>query len=182
MAHLGNDAAIQSADRLLRQYGFDLAGQSVESILDHWLRQFPSRWIRLALIEALYQGRYKAFSVEQILEQWQRREQPTYHFNSDFEALICTNMPRDLSQVAHNRHCPESHADQSYEVETPPSFPVNFNASTSLNPGVNVREEIESSIRQFHPDPTATEFARKLTDIVRRWRSEDDMETRLPQY
>ncbi|WP_448527927.1 hypothetical protein [Parathermosynechococcus lividus] len=89
MAHLGDNAAIQVADRLLRQYGFDLDGASVEAILDRWLRHFSPRWIRLALIEALYLGRYKAISVEQILELWQRREQPIYHFNSEFEAIIC---------------------------------------------------------------------------------------------
>ncbi|XFA72963.1 hypothetical protein RYO59_001198 [Thermosynechococcaceae cyanobacterium Okahandja] len=93
MAHIGNNAAIQVADRLLRQYGFDLDGASVEAILDRWLRHFPPRWIRLALIEALYLGRYKAISVEQILELWQRREQPIYHFNSEFEAIICHPLP-----------------------------------------------------------------------------------------
>lgn len=89
MAHIGDSAAIQVADRLLRQYGFDLDGASVEATLDRWLRHFSPRWIRLALIEALYLGRYKAISVEQILELWQRREQPIYHFNSEFEAIIC---------------------------------------------------------------------------------------------
>ncbi|MDG2990956.1 hypothetical protein L3556_08455 [Candidatus Synechococcus calcipolaris G9] len=175
MAHLGNDAAIQSSDRLLRQYGFDLAGQTVESILDSWLRQFPSRWIRLALIEALYQGRYKAFSVEHILDQWLRREQPTYHFNSEFEALICNNMPRNLCQVEPESHHPPRHRPKEKESEqiTPPS--------SDLTHVTDLGEGITSSIRQFHPDPPASEFTSKLTEIVRRWRSQGDMETRLPQ-
>ncbi|MFN4194319.1 MAG: hypothetical protein ACK4HM_00600 [Thermosynechococcus sp.] len=103
MAHIGNDAAIQAADRLLRQYGFDLDGSSVEVILDRWLRHFPPRWIRLALIEALYLGRYKAISVEQILELWQRREQPIYHFNSEFEAIICQSLPLSVPEPAPSR-------------------------------------------------------------------------------
>lgn len=178
MAHLGNDAAIQSADRLLRLYGFDLAGQTVESILDGWLRQFPSRWIRLALIEALYQGRYKAFSVEHILDQWLRREQPTYHFNSEFEALICSNMPRNLRQVAlEERHHPAPYRPKPPERNTPSSDATHVTETHFTDP----REDVTSSIRQFHPDPPASEFANKLTDIVRRWRSQGDMETRLPQ-
>lgn len=103
MAHIGNNAAIQAADRLLRQYGFDLDGSSVEVILDRWLRHFPPRWIRLALIEALYLGRYKAVSVEQILELWQRREQPIYHFNSEFEAIICQSLPISVPEPAPSR-------------------------------------------------------------------------------
>ncbi|WP_164920637.1 hypothetical protein [Thermosynechococcus vestitus] len=103
MAHIGNNAAIQAADRLLRQYGFDLDGSSVEVILDRWLRHFPPRWIRLALIEALYLGRYKAISVEQILELWQRREQPIYHFNSEFEAIICQSLPLSVPEAPPSR-------------------------------------------------------------------------------
>ncbi|WKT84250.1 MULTISPECIES: hypothetical protein [unclassified Thermosynechococcus] len=119
MAHIGNNAAIQAADRLLRQYGFDLDGSSVEVILDRWLRHFPPRWIRLALIEALYLGRYKAISVEQILELWQRREQPIYHFNSEFEAIICQSLPISvpeptpsrLSETPSNTKISEFHPD-----------------------------------------------------------------------
>ncbi|WP_298612065.1 hypothetical protein [uncultured Thermosynechococcus sp.] len=103
MAHIGNNAAIQAADRLLRQYGFDLDGSSVEAILDRWLRHFPPRWIRLALIEALYLGRYKAISVEQILQLWQRREQPIYHFNSEFEAIICQSLPISVPEAGSSR-------------------------------------------------------------------------------
>ncbi|NJO19488.1 MAG: hypothetical protein HC838_04685, partial [Spirulinaceae cyanobacterium RM2_2_10] len=50
-------------------------------------------WIRAAAIEALYLGRYKAVSVAQILEIWERRGQPTPHFNGDFERLICRKLP-----------------------------------------------------------------------------------------
>jgi hypothetical protein len=47
----------------------------------------------MAVLEALYQGRYKVISVEEILKLWHRRGQPTFHFTHDFERLVCKNLP-----------------------------------------------------------------------------------------
>ncbi len=94
---LSNDAAADYAADLLRHYSFDLGEYTVEQLLSYWLGQYDSNWIRLAVIEALYQGRYKAISVEQILALWQRRGQPSYHFNHEFERLVCDRLPRNLS-------------------------------------------------------------------------------------
>lgn len=79
---------------LLQHYSFELAGYAVVQQIEIWLEYYPSEWLPLALIEALYQGRYKAISVEQILNLWQRREHPVYHFNHEFERLICGNLPQ----------------------------------------------------------------------------------------
>jgi hypothetical protein len=68
-------------------------------VLGRWLRAYPEQWVRWALIESLYQGRYKTYSVEQILAMWYRRGQPTYHFNSEFEAMICNNVPRRMEKA-----------------------------------------------------------------------------------
>jgi len=92
-------AVTKAAERLLRQYGFDLAGETCEDLLDQWLRVYPPRWIRLAIIEALYQGRYKAICVGQLLAFWLRRGDVQTHFNSEFETMICRNLPRDLTAI-----------------------------------------------------------------------------------
>ena len=52
--------------------------------------------MHLAIIEALYQGRYKAVSAQQILTLWLKRNHPSYHFNMEFERLICNKLPEDL--------------------------------------------------------------------------------------
>ncbi len=100
MTDSANDSTVQSAVALLTYYGFEPGEASGEQLMDRWLRTYPTRWVRLALIEALYQGRYKAVSVEQILAFWQRRGQPLYHFNHEFERLVCNNFPRDLRAQA----------------------------------------------------------------------------------
>lgn len=89
------DAVIQASD-LLRHYGFDLSGKTSEQIVNQWLQDYEASWIFLAIFEALYQGRYKAISVHQILIFWKRRGEPIYHFNSDFEYLICHQPPQNL--------------------------------------------------------------------------------------
>jgi hypothetical protein len=63
-------------------------------LLDRWQRIYPTQWICWALIESIYQGRYKTYCVEQILALWLRRGEPLYHFNSEFEAMICHKVPQ----------------------------------------------------------------------------------------
>ena len=91
-------SAIVHATDLLTHYSFDLGDRTVSQHTQHWLKDFSANWIRSAVIEALYQGRYKAVSVDQILLLWKRRTQPCYHFNYEFERLVCNKFPRDLSQ------------------------------------------------------------------------------------
>ncbi|PSB35649.1 hypothetical protein [Stenomitos frigidus] len=90
-----SDAAAYAVS-LLHHYGFDLGDYTIAQLLVAWQEQYPAAWIRLATIEALYQGRYKAISVDQILALWQRRSQPLYHFNHEFERLVCDNFPESL--------------------------------------------------------------------------------------
>jgi hypothetical protein len=78
---------------------------SKERILSRWMQIYPELWIKLALVESLYQGRYKMVSVEQLLILWSRRGQPTYHFNYEFESLVCHNVPHQMEQaVTFPRH------------------------------------------------------------------------------
>jgi hypothetical protein len=68
-------------------------------LLNRWLRIYPQQWVCWALIESLYQGRYKTYCVEQILALWLRRGEPLYHFNHEFEAMIC-NVPQQMNSLA----------------------------------------------------------------------------------
>lgn len=100
MTDSARDAA--SVIDLLTRYSFDLSGYTVDRLAEYWLQRYPSDWIRLAVIEALYQGRYKAVSVEQILNLWRRRGKPLHHFNRDFERIIAPQLAKGrtvLSEV-----------------------------------------------------------------------------------
>lgn len=92
-------SAIAQAVALLDHYAFDTGRLACADIVLQWLDRYEPDWIRAAAIEALYLGRYKAVSVEQILEIWQRRGQPATHFNGDFERLICRKLPNYSSDA-----------------------------------------------------------------------------------
>jgi len=106
-ASLWHETAIQVVD-LLTHYSFDLGGNQARQLIDRWQSTYSPSWVRWAVIEALYQGRYKAISVEQILQLWQRRQQPRYHFNYEFERLVCNKFPRTLSEYSRQKPAPET--------------------------------------------------------------------------
>lgn len=74
--------------KLLKEYSFDVEAHMTEAVIEAWLQEFDLIWISHAITEALYQGRYKLVSVEQILRLWQRRGHPIRHFNREFETII----------------------------------------------------------------------------------------------
>ncbi len=95
-------ATIAEVVALLTHYSFDLGSHAADRLVIQWLTTYPTIWVRNAAIEALYQGRYKAVSVEQILMLWQRRGKSFPHYNHDFERLVCHKLPRNLSGYAHS--------------------------------------------------------------------------------
>jgi hypothetical protein len=73
---------------LLQYYRFDCGEQTIDGVLKNWA-EFDPHWIKLAIVEAIYRGRYKVSSVSDILKFWQRRGEPSYHFSYEFERSIC---------------------------------------------------------------------------------------------
>lgn len=86
----GSERDTEQACLLLREYSFDLGGYRPTELVALWQEQLTAdpSWIRSAVVEALYQGRYKAISVEQILRVWKRRGHPLRHFNHEFERVV----------------------------------------------------------------------------------------------
>jgi hypothetical protein len=91
-----NSVYSHNVTSLLNHYGFESDDQSIEELVQLWEQHYPLPWVRLAAIEALYQGRYKVISVAQILARWQRRGHAIYHFNHDFERLISRKVPQNI--------------------------------------------------------------------------------------
>jgi hypothetical protein len=88
------------AEDLLCYYKFALEGRTAAQVLRQWAQDYPVEWIRLAIIEALYQGRYKAVSVEQILQIWERRSQAQPRFDDEFAQLIRQRLPDNLAAIS----------------------------------------------------------------------------------
>ena len=100
MTELTQDLSLAQARSLIDSYAFDLGCNNSERLFEYWLDLYHASWIRLATIEALYLGRYKAISVEQILNVWLRLGNPNPHFTYEFERLICRKLPKHLSDLS----------------------------------------------------------------------------------
>lgn len=100
MNELTQDLSLAQARSLIDSYAFDLGGDDAEKLLKYWLNIYHVSWIRLATIEALYLGRYKAISIEHILNVWLRLGNPNTHFTYEFERLICRKLPKHLSEIS----------------------------------------------------------------------------------
>ncbi|HIK27756.1 MAG: hypothetical protein N3E45_16345 [Oscillatoriaceae bacterium SKW80] len=154
MTELAKDTAIQSAIALLTCYNFDLGGNTAEQVVSRWLNDYQPIWIFWAIIEALYQGRYKGVSVEQILVCWKRRNQPLYHFNTEFERIVCRNFPCNLnaSETAANSSADTVLSPNSlpWEAEQQVSSPIQEKPSSTVSDSINLN--LESTPRQTAED------------------------------
>ncbi|MDJ0696461.1 hypothetical protein [Mastigocoleus sp. MO_188.B34] len=122
---------------LLTHYSFDLGGYSAGELVNRWRKDYAVSWLRLAIIEALYQGRYKAVSVQQILTLWHRRGQPTYHFNVEFENLICSKLPEDLTAAPNASAFLAARSDsQGTKSHKVTSFPLKNHTSQPVAPRI----------------------------------------------
>lgn len=186
MTDTARESTAASAVELMTHYSFDHGEAPIQQLVDQWLKVYPVQWVRLALIEALYQGRYKAISVEQILALWQRRGQPIYRFNHEFERLVCNRFPRKLSarspqsdsapaqrSLTHRR----SRSTQPFFVPVqlaeaqPPRSPLQEASSASPSPSrleVSPASDIRSvapSLR--HPQALESEPEQASTPVAR---------------
>jgi hypothetical protein len=150
--------AIVHAIDMLTHYSFDLGNRTALQLMDDWLKAYPAGWIRWAVIEALYQGRYKAISAEQILQLWQRRQQPCYHFSYEFERLVCHKFPRNLSQAG-------SRKSMLPEIAVLPALPapaVPNRVETEELPWLALAEQI----LQEEPKPSNGHVAEPVLEVT----------------
>lgn len=88
MSEQAREAIAADVAEMMTRYSFDLGGHTLNRWIDQWLQHYPAVWLPGAVTEALYQGRYKAISVWQILDLWRRRGKPLQHFNREFERMV----------------------------------------------------------------------------------------------
>ena len=105
----------------LTRYGFELGGRSAADWVGSWEKRFPRAWVASALVEALYQGRYKAISVEQLLKMWKSRGCPCLQASLEFGRKVWPeNLDRlqvALEEGAHTSIYPaRSYAFDSFDV------------------------------------------------------------------
>ncbi|HEY9691259.1 MAG TPA: hypothetical protein V6D15_03595 [Oculatellaceae cyanobacterium] len=166
MTQLTQDASTAYAIALLVQYCFDLRGYQAEELVRAWLHNYKSSWVRLAVIEALYQGRYKAVSVEQILATWNRRGLPKSHFNGEFERLIGRKFPNNLAVFSDVSSIAENHIDTISDVQPEPVYPcgqVDDIDSTSSKPELDFSfdQAVSAPVSEINHDVAVDSFTKQ---------------------
>lgn len=141
-----------SALILLTHYSFDLQGFNAQNLTSSWLYHYPQKWVIAAIVEALYQGRYKADSVSRILSSWQLKGHPMPHFDHEFADIAYKKLMRSIEVMerfedvkkqeesamktkakkapAKNERIPEKHPLEISELET------QGNRKNIPNPGI----------------------------------------------
>lgn len=150
------DITLAQAKSLLIRYGFEMKGYIPQELIDKWIKDYSAKWIRAAIVEALYQGRYKAISVEQILKLWQRRKQITCHFTHEFERLICRNLP----------YCIDSPINSSGEMSYYPKTSERKIQRKSFNPPLTHEQKtvFESNPHQLNPENPVPQSQKDLNE------------------
>ena len=126
LATFSTSIEAQQAAVLLDGYRFELGNHDARQWIALWLEFYRPTWIRDAVVEALYQGRYKSRSVIQILELWERRGQPVRHASHEFEAAIC----REFGEVKLVTTLPRS---TSASIQTSQEDPIKERASHRIH-------------------------------------------------
>ena len=158
MTELTQDLSLAQAHSLIDSYAFDLGNKDAEQLLEYWLELYDASWIRLATIEALYLGRYKAISIEHILTVWLRIGSPNTHFTYEFERLICRKLPKHLSNlsemVTHPNqteialHQTSTEASQSATVDNQSTASQQHIPTTEDNNLLNLAKAWETSLQK----------------------------------
>ncbi len=110
---------MEIAISLLQHYSFDLGGYTIKDLTRAW-SSFKPEWVRQAVIESLFQGRYKAVSVNKILHLWERKGEPNCRYNHEFERLVCG----DVAVIYEDRifYTPPRTSTRESEIAEIPSF------------------------------------------------------------
>jgi hypothetical protein len=82
----------------MKYYSFDLRGYKVRELIAKWTKIYPHNWLPLGVTEAIYQGRLKAVSVEQILNVWSKKGEINQSFNHEFCRLIKPDITLSLEE------------------------------------------------------------------------------------
>jgi hypothetical protein len=154
-----SSARLSAAAALLQTY-CQLAQPEAEALVISWSQGYPSEWVYPAVIEALYQGRYKPVSVEQLLRFWQRRGRSLPRFSGEFESLVRvgSSVAADLASRPQIPRSPDTPPTVPIpDLSQQPLFPTSWVMGSANNPW---------AIAPFVPAEDPTGFTRRLQTVL----------------
>jgi hypothetical protein len=150
-----------SISALLSYYSFDLGGYTIEQIVQGWLDEYPPKWAIAAVVEAIFQGRYKVASVDNILLNWYLNGRPQHHFDSEFADLVCSKLFKTIpteSTTTLTTSTPTASNTASAQ-----SFVTVLNTPLKAKPAAKLAERETFSLNPVKP------VSRGLNQGIQRW-------------
>ncbi|PSN05829.1 hypothetical protein C7271_02050 [filamentous cyanobacterium CCP5] len=147
-----------SALVLLTHYSFDMQGLDVQGLTSSWMYSYPKKWVVAAIIEALYQGRYKAESVSRILYSWQHKGYPLAHFDHEFADIAYKKL---MKSVAVTEQFENALIQQSEEMMNKQGEKQQTSNERSISRSQHTDELREKqNKKKYIPNPGIQEWAR----------------------
>ncbi|MCS6782974.1 MAG: hypothetical protein RMI89_04875 [Gloeomargarita sp. SKYBB_i_bin120] len=107
--------AVAEVVPLLVRYRYEADEAQATARVETWAKTYPVEWLRPAVVETLYQARYKSISVEQVLNLWQRQGRPHPHYSGDFERLVSRPSPSPPRTPAPRPWLPPAVTEPQYQ-------------------------------------------------------------------
>lgn len=154
-----------SAAVLLTHYSFDLQGSGMEGLINHWMYTYPKKWVIAAILEALYQGRYKVSSVSRILDSWQSKGYPMAHFDHDFADIAYKKLMRSVVVMEQFKCIISDQEDNTEELKKAKDVEPEVEISVSADEDGSVVTPVRAK-RKNVPNPGINEWARLTQRLV----------------
>lgn len=149
----------------IKYYGFDLNGYKVRELIVKWTKIYPHNWLPLGVTEAIYQGRLKAVSVEQILNVWLKKGCINQSFNSEFCRLIKPEMTFFLEE---DKELKDIFSNESQSQKLDSVIQINNHCNNSeqiLNKKITIVYS-KSSVNNFQPLDDYSQCFQKLKTFI----------------
>ena len=138
---------------LTKYYSFNLGSYQIKELIAKWTKLYPHHWLPLAVTEAIYQGRLKAVSVEQILNVWLKKGGISYSFNYEFIRLVQPDVNFRLQQ---EQDLKDILINQTEILESPPKeSPYSSSAQDYYESSSSPKEQADQSVASI---PQLNEF------------------------
>jgi hypothetical protein len=164
MSHLSQESIII----LLIHYRFDLGSTQVETLASTWIAKYDRQWIVWAIVEAIYQQRYKSISVDRMLSLWLSRGHPSYHVPGEYERQILQDLQKIgetyTSDLSRNREVERNTPTPNIEQFSAHPPPVSAKFDPDVTPAARFyrHQSLEPSVFDLDPrmeiDPNSSDL------------------------
>ncbi|WP_373480681.1 hypothetical protein [Geminocystis sp.] len=145
---------------LIKYYSFDLGSYNIRELIVKWTKIYPHNWLPLGITEAIYQGRLKAVSVEQILNLWLKKGGINQSFNYEFCRLI---KPETNFFLEEDKELKDIFSQECQNQESKNILPINDEEISRDNIGII---SPEFSLDNFQPLNDYSQCFQKLKSFT----------------